>query len=124
MAKYTTYRIGRSQTCEIVIDDPTVSRLHAELVVSAGGKCYLTDCCSSGGSFVAVEGEWQSIVQAFVDQDQYVLLGGHQATIGELLSTARVELQRTPQPHQTSDERADTGPLRRDPVTGEILGRG
>ena len=69
MSNFSTYKIGRNSDMDIRIDDPTVSRIHAELVVTANGEYYLTDCDSSGGSYVARNGEWIPIRQDFISPD-------------------------------------------------------
>ena len=69
MSNFFTYRIGRGSIVDIRIDDSTVSRIHAELVVTAKGAYYLTDCGSSGGSYVARNGEWEPITQGFYSSD-------------------------------------------------------
>lgn len=44
-------RIGRGRECEIVVNAPRVSRLHA-LVELRGGKWHVADAKSSGGTFL------------------------------------------------------------------------
>lgn len=44
-------RIGRSDDCEIVLDDEGISRQHA-VITSRGGRCTLEDKGSSNGTFV------------------------------------------------------------------------
>lgn len=44
-------RIGRGKECDIVVDDPRVSRLHAVIEVRAG-EHYVGDARSSGGTFL------------------------------------------------------------------------
>lgn len=52
-------RIGRSRTADIRFDDPTVSRRHALVVLSAGGKLRALDDRSLNGLFVNGEHvEW------------------------------------------------------------------
>ena len=46
-------RIGRKQTyCDVIIDDPRISRLHASIIEKADGGFYIKDEGSSGGTFV------------------------------------------------------------------------
>ncbi len=44
--------IGRSKSCDVVIDSPTVARTHASLIRSGSGKWKLFDLDSKSGSFV------------------------------------------------------------------------
>ena len=80
-----TYLVGRSSQADIVLGDPTVSRLHAELVQSTDGSWYLTDRCSTGGTHVLEEGDWSSITQDFVRPGDLLRLGGFECTLDELL---------------------------------------
>jgi pSer/pThr/pTyr-binding forkhead associated (FHA) protein len=47
-----TWRIGRSQECEIVLPDQCVSRYHASIQMLAPGEFYLMDLNSYNGSFI------------------------------------------------------------------------
>jgi pSer/pThr/pTyr-binding forkhead associated (FHA) protein len=44
-------RLGRSKECEVVLDDPRVSRVHATLELR-GGTYRLADARSTGGTFL------------------------------------------------------------------------
>lgn len=44
-------RIGRAEDCELLLEHPSISRVHAELAES-GGRWHLTDLSSKNGSFV------------------------------------------------------------------------
>ena len=80
-----TYVIGRSTVADIKLDDPTVSRLHAELVRSSDGTWYLTDRRSSGGTYRMDAGSWIEIVQDFVRPGDRLRLGGYECTLDDLL---------------------------------------
>ena len=68
-------RIGReSRYCEIVLSDPKISRLHAE-VVSFDGRTMLIDRNSSNGTFVNDE----RIERAFLDDGDIIYFGGRHA---------------------------------------------
>jgi pSer/pThr/pTyr-binding forkhead associated (FHA) protein len=45
-------KIGRSADCDIVIDDNSVSRYHAELFQDDEGNVFITDLNSSNGTFI------------------------------------------------------------------------
>jgi hypothetical protein len=68
-------RIGRESTiCEIVLENPKVSRLHAE-VVSIDGKVLLIDRNSSNGTFV----NDQKIDRRFLKDGDIIYFGGRSA---------------------------------------------
>jgi pSer/pThr/pTyr-binding forkhead associated (FHA) protein len=45
------FTIGRQLSCNLVIQEPTVSRIHAQIVKS-GNEFYLEDLGSSGGTYL------------------------------------------------------------------------
>lgn len=45
-------KIGRDPACAIALDDPHISRLHAEIGIKASGDVYLRDIGSTNGVFV------------------------------------------------------------------------
>lgn len=68
-------RIGRESTiCEIVLENPKISRLHAE-VVSIDGKVLLIDRNSSNGTFV----NDQKIDKRFLKDGDIIYFGGRNA---------------------------------------------
>lgn len=46
------YVIGRNEANTIVIDEEGISEFHAELIVEADNRVYLTDLCSEGGTWL------------------------------------------------------------------------
>ncbi len=47
-----TVRLGRDATCQIVIDDPHISRVHAEITCRTGNTIVIKDAGSTNGIFV------------------------------------------------------------------------
>jgi two-component system, cell cycle response regulator len=47
-----TTRLGRDPSCQIILDDPHVSRVHAEIVCTDGKQIYIKDAGSTNGVFV------------------------------------------------------------------------
>lgn len=47
-----TIVIGRQQGCDLVLDDPMISRRHCELVVGAGGELRIVDSSSGNGTWI------------------------------------------------------------------------
>ena len=75
MSKIPSYTIGRDPSASVVLPHDTVSRVHAELIPVSGGQVYVTDCASTGGTFIDEGGRWQKITQAFVDAGGRVRFG-------------------------------------------------
>ena len=86
MSGHSLYQIGRSSTTDIQIGDSSVSRIHAELIVTRDGSYYLTDCGNGGGSFIARGGEWAPIQQQYIGATDNILLGRYQTTAQQLIS--------------------------------------
>jgi len=78
--------IGRSPDSHVFIDDPTVSRRHAELVITKSGEYYLSDCASTAGTFLKQKTGWCSIRQSFVNPNDSVKFGAIETNIQHLLS--------------------------------------
>ena len=114
---FTVYRIGRGRGVDIHINDHSVSRLHAELIATRGGAYFLIDCASSGGSFVARNGQWMRIRQEFIGSTEAILLGRYQSTAPALIARAG-----QPMPRSGKGSPLPEGPVRRNADTGEIIG--
>ena len=84
MSRVTTYLIGRDPRCDRRIDDPSVSRRHAEVIPAPAGRLYVTDRASSGGTFVRRGGEWTRIRQAWVEPADRIRFGGYEMGAAEL----------------------------------------
>lgn len=84
----TTLTIGRDQTCDIVVDDQTVSRRHAELELCDDGGYRLIDLDSRNGTFILVGRRFVRATQAIVGADDKVKLSTVQSTVRDLLALA------------------------------------
>ena len=80
--------IGRSADCDIVLSDDTVSALHAELRLMAGGELFLTDCNSSNGTVKVVDGQEVPIHQESVSRHDRLRFGDYEIAVSELVSRA------------------------------------
>ena len=80
-----TYLIGRSREADIVLEDMSVSRLHAELVAGRDGTWYLTDRASSGGTCRLDAEGWAPIRQEYVHPGDRLRLGRFECTLDDLL---------------------------------------
>lgn len=137
MSRYSIYRIGRSAEADIRIDDSSVSRLHAELLLTSGGRYYLTDCASSGGTFLSRDGEWAPLKQDFVEPGEGLLLGRYRTDAKQLLAhaapgrgrkvAAGVGRRSSPVPGRggaAQDDSRPRGAVQRDEETGDIIPTG
>jgi len=131
MGKHTLYVAGRNKDCEIVLDDPTVSRQHLEIVVTASGRFYLTDRNSSSGTTLLRNNDWVALRQAFVEKTDQIRLGELSMTVQELAlhidnynSSAGSAAGKKPGSgaEWSAKDELPEGPVKRDPITGEILG--
>ncbi len=126
-----TYKIGRDEQSDVVLTDATVSRHHAELVVSDAAAAYLTDCASSNRTYRRENDDWVELRQDYVDVDEIVALGNYQTTARELLARVTVGAPDLAQamagareaPRPEPRPAPIDGPLRRDPNTGEVVRR-
>ena len=123
------YTIGRGQKADIVVGDASVSRVHAELVSTDDGRYYLTDCGSKFGTFVQRDDGWKRIRQVYVRPRDPLKLGDYETTAAQLVAMLP-EDKRQPRvtivegevrPSPKSD--LPSGPVERDPETGEIIRR-
>lgn len=116
--------IGRGADVHLRIDDSSVSRIHAELVVTKSGDLFLTDRASSGGTYVARSGNWQRITQDFVNSSDSILLGRHQTTVAKILKGVKQGTEKWVDDTKHSNRNANElplGPVRRNPETGEVI---
>ena len=121
-SRVSVYRIGRDSGVDIQINDDSVSRVHAELIVTASGSYYLTDCASRGGSYVARNGAWRRIRQEFISPIEAILLGNYQTTAPALIAMAAQRECRLEGGKPTRQDSLPVGPVRRNVDTGEIIG--
>lgn len=84
------YKIGRGTANDIVVEDSSVSRCHAELRV-ADDKCVLVDLGSTNGTCVREDGRWIEIEKASVARDERILLGEVVTTVTALIDSRRHE---------------------------------
>lgn len=90
-----SWTVGRSKSCDIIVEFPTVSRRHAKLS-GTGPEIEIRDIGSSTGTFVMENGQWSQITQATVSCDEPIRLGDHKTTARALLAKAGVEVEPAP----------------------------
>ncbi len=84
----TRYRIGRADTNDIVLADPTVSREHAEIVQTGEGRFQVKDLGSTYGVSVMQGTEWQKVSEAELDAESPLRIGDYETTVAALLRDA------------------------------------
>lgn len=82
-----TYTIGRAADNDIIIDEPSISRRHAELIAEPGGKYRLKDLGSSNGTHIQHGGGWETIGEAAfeIETGTTIRLGQKITTLADLL---------------------------------------
>ena len=77
--------VGRSPQCDVRIDDPSVSQIHAK-VFRVGSDTYIEDLRSTNGTRLVVGGSAVRVVQRVkLDQAAAVLFGSHKIDAAELI---------------------------------------
>lgn len=77
-----SYIIGREG--HIYIDDPTVSKQHAQIQI-INGEIYLRDLGSTNGTYLIKNHRLVPFVEGYVQLHQVVVLGNKQHSIRDLL---------------------------------------
>jgi hypothetical protein len=80
------YRIGRSETNDIVIPDASVSRHHAEAVELGDGRFALSDLGSTFGTHVWREQNWIPAKETEIRADTVIRFGEFRTTLMDVLS--------------------------------------
>ena len=133
MSRIRTYVVGRQQDCDLRLDDSTVSRRHAEVILTHD-RYYLTDCNSAGGTYIHEGAGWRQIRQEFVSAGARLRFGHCEITAArfEALRARGVAPISGPArgggstPAELTAPKSEPGPdprrgLRRDTITGEII---
>jgi len=80
-----TYIIGREG--HIYINDPAVSKQHAELQI-INGEIFIRDLGSTNGTFLVLNQRLVPIHEGYVQINQLIVLGNKQYTVRALLEIA------------------------------------
>lgn len=127
------FKIGRSRSNDVILPHESVSRAHAELVATDNGRYYMTDCDSTLGTFRKKGERWVRIRQEFVDPDEPIVLGEYSTTARGLARALPDEKRNFFIPARelqiiegifvgkTTNPNMPTGPVERDPETGEVI---
>ncbi|MEM9685088.1 MAG: FHA domain-containing protein [Pseudomonadota bacterium] len=84
------FAIGRSQQNDIVIEDSSVSRRHAELRELGSGWYKMVDLGSTHGTHVERGGLWNKVTVAEVTRGNRVRFGKYERSVDSLLDAALV----------------------------------
>lgn len=84
-----TFKIGRAADCDIILADDSVSRHHAELVVTKQGELFLSDCRSTHGTQVVERGAGRPMTQEVVRREATIKFGEVTITVAELMNALR-----------------------------------
>jgi pSer/pThr/pTyr-binding forkhead associated (FHA) protein len=87
--------VGRSSGNDVVLENLTVSRRHAEIIARPDGLYDVTDLDSTGGTFVHMKGKWVQFEQATVRGDEPLRLGSQKITVNDLIAAGRKLIQIT-----------------------------
>jgi pSer/pThr/pTyr-binding forkhead associated (FHA) protein len=123
------YTIGRGQKADIVVTHASVSRMHAELVSTDDGRFYLTDCGSTYGTYVQRDDAWKRIRQVYVRLRDPLKLGDYETSAAQLMEMLPEDKRHPRVTIIEGDVEASpksdlpSGPVERDPETGEIIRR-
>jgi pSer/pThr/pTyr-binding forkhead associated (FHA) protein len=90
--------IGRDASCDLVLNDRSISRRHAELQVASDGGLQIVDLESSGGTFVLRDGKDELILKAKLKSTDSLRLGEYEITVYELMMRAQPLLDRLAAP--------------------------
>ncbi|MCP4491782.1 MAG: FHA domain-containing protein [Gammaproteobacteria bacterium] len=85
--KNRTYVIGREG--HVYINDPTVSKQHAEIQI-VNGEIYLRDLGSTNGTFLVKNQRLVPFTEGYVQLRQALVLGNRHYTVQQLLEIAGV----------------------------------
>lgn len=83
---FKTYSVGRGSDADIQVSGQSISRHHLELTSTNDGRYYLIDANSSAGTQIQKGGSWESILQGFVAENDYLMLGKESIQVHQLIS--------------------------------------
>lgn len=87
--RQTTYSLGRHPSCDVVLEDATVSGRHAELTWGRGGHVRITDQGSTNGTSVLKGRRWHPIQQALLGPADRVRFGNCEIVVSHLQGLCR-----------------------------------
>ena len=91
MLEEKIYTIGRGAECDIRLDDPSVSEVHAQVQLLADGKLSIVDRDSTNGSFFFDGSQWREFVRATVNPTARLRFGNCERVASQLVVAPRAE---------------------------------
>jgi len=77
--------IGRAEDCDMVLNHPSVSRLHATVQAKPDGYLAVVDAESSNGTFLHRNGRWIRIRKVILGTQDRVRFGEHEVPVRQLV---------------------------------------
>ncbi len=110
--------IGRHNKCDIVLNSPDVSRVHAR-IIHRGGQYYFSDLGSTGGSTVNDE-EAQTNQAFLLKPNDLIRIGGFTLSV-ESVKQERQAVSRKPSSKQSSKQKSSPGLFGRISAFGQYV---
>ena len=109
------FSIGRATTNDIVLDDMTVSRSHAEIEELGRGRFVLRDQESTYGTKILRDNEWIEVIEIEVAPQTMVRFGEYEVNVGEIINQVDGDATYMPKrdaaaPVQPNSERSEVTP--------------
>ena len=92
---FTQLKIGRDASCDIILNDNSISRRHAEIFIDEEGNSFITDLSSKNGTFVNGQRIFESVLISVDD----VVTCGNQVVV-HWQHFARIRETNAPYPAQ------------------------
>ena len=130
LKKHRVLIVGRGRQADIRLNHRTVSRLHLELVLGAESEIHVADRSSRNGTRIRLDGEWQALTAKSVSPADRLQLGDLETTVEDMLQRVPAEPPDTGgrpddgpggHPDAAPDPDLPSGPVRRNPETGEVI---
>jgi len=125
---------GREPSCDLVLEDTTLSRLHARIELVTDGRVFINDADSSNGTFLNRNDSWIRIRRSMLCIGDRIRFGDIEVPLQRITGLfgkragIRLEAKRFPARHGKAKSRSSSQPdhgaslhkPRRNPVTGKI----
>lgn len=116
--RHVTLLVGRNSECDLEFRNDSVSRRHAELVLSDTGTALLTDRGSSQGTFVRSGDSWGRIEHLQLTPEMRLRFGKAEVSARRLLQVARGA--QAPASAGEPEPTGESDIIRRNPLDGSV----
>ena len=72
---FVTFRAGRADDADVVLEDTRVSRHQIEITVTAQRRYFVIDCGSTGGTRLYRDEGWTPFIQGYIGEDEQIAFG-------------------------------------------------